>query len=141
MRNDELKQKAPPSYSSFRVPHSSFLFLSILVNSSLHTRSAARECRPCSDGFRFGGGEDEAEASASARLALDFDVAAVLCEHLPDDDEAEARAATARLRRVERVEDVRAHVLRHPRAGVREFDDDAGPVVVVAVRGRRGDAK
>src|SRR5437764_9529291 len=87
------------------------LILSIPINFSFCKRSRAWECGPRGDAFRFGGGEDEAEARAAPRHALDLDVAAVLCEHLPDDDEAEARAASARLRRVERVEDVRAHVL------------------------------
>src|SRR2546423_3436634 len=122
--NDELK--ACCFSSAFSVPTSAF---------RSGPRTEPLPLQPSSVSVR--GGEDEAEARAAPRLALDLDVAAVLCEHLPDDDEAEAGAASARLRRVERVEDVRAHVLGHPRARVREFDDDAGPGVAVAVRRRR----
>ena len=58
--------------------------LSIPVNFSFCKRSRAWECGPRGDAFRFGGGEDEAEARAAPRHALDLDVAAVLCENLPD---------------------------------------------------------
>src|SRR5437763_10723941 len=42
MRNDELKPKATSSYSSFRIPHSSFLILSILVNCLRRSLTLAR---------------------------------------------------------------------------------------------------
>src|ERR1044072_9004531 len=105
--------------SSFRL-HPSSLLLSIPVNGSFRGHARARERDACGDGFRFRGGEREAEARAAARLALDLDCAAVLRDDLADDDEAEARAAPALLRRVERVEDVRAPLLSHARARVRE---------------------
>src|SRR2546423_11726921 len=48
MRNDELKQKAAPSYSSLIIPHSSFLILfilSILVNFFLPAPKRLRRAR------------------------------------------------------------------------------------------------
>src|SRR4051812_8973965 len=85
-----------------------------------------------------GGGERQAEAGAAPRLALDLDAAAVLCDDLADDDEAEPRPAPRRLRRVERVEDVRAHLLAHPLARVGEVHADEARCLAVAVAGRAG---
>src|ERR1041385_7721416 len=116
----------------FILPPSSLL-LSVHVNDSFRRHARARERDARGDGFRFRGGEREAEARAAARLALDLDCAAVLRDDLADDDEAEARAPPALLRRVERVEDVRAHLLGHARTRVREVYTDAARAVTRAV--------
>src|ERR1041385_5880819 len=102
------------SLSSFRL-HPCFC-PSTLTILSADTRARRGRGRPArGEAFGCGGGEGEAEARAAARLALDLDCAAVLRDDLADDDEAEARAPPALLRRVERVEDVRAHLLGHAR--------------------------
>ena len=68
-------------------------------------------------------GQADAEGRASPHFRLDLDRAAVPSDDAVGDGQAEAHPAHA-LRREERVEDLRTHLGRHPRARVAHGDED-----------------
>src|SRR6185312_1512718 len=70
------------------------------------------------------GRQIERDPGAGAKLAVEMDAAAGLCDETVDLAQAQAAAFAGLLGRVERLEGARHRVRRHSRAGVADRDGD-----------------